>query len=78
MKLSVKMFRDEEMEARWGRTHVGAPCMFVRDPAASLKHQRESWWMVTQEMWDSIAGGENPRDAFHAHTMLGDIFSIPA
>jgi len=40
MKLSVKTFRAEGMEARWGKTRKGAPCIFARDPQAKAKHQR--------------------------------------
>ena len=77
MKLSVKTMREAGLEAKWGRARNGAPCMFVRNPKAELKHQRESWWLLNKGMWEDM----NKRgilQAFDQHTLLGDIFSIPA
>jgi len=77
MKLSVKTFRAEGMEAQWGKTRNGAPCIFARDPLAKAKHQRETWWMVDARMWDQ-AQEIGVREAFKNSTMLGDFFSISA
>ena len=75
MENKVATYRSAGLEARWGRTHNGAPAIFVRDPAASLPHQRETWWMVTKSMFDAMRQ-QGIRDGFSRATLLGDIFSI--
>lgn len=78
MKLSVKVFREAGMEAKWGHTRNGAPAMFVRDPNGITKHQRETWWMVNDAMWRQVALQGGVREGFNCCTLLGDMFSIPA
>ena len=75
MKLSVKTFRAVGLEARWTKTRNGAPCIVVRNPSAKHKHQKETWWMVDNAMWES-AKKFGVMEAFDRHTLLGDIFSI--
>ena len=75
MDYRVKTFRDAGLEAKWGKTRSGTPCVFARSPDAKSKHQRETWWMVDNAMWKraSVVG---IRQAFEEHTLLGDVFSI--
>lgn len=77
MKHSVSIYRSAGLEARWSRTSNGAPAIFVRNPKATLAHQRDKWWMVTGGMFKAMAK-VGVIEAFDRHTMLGDIFSIPA
>lgn len=77
MAYQVKTFRDAGLEAKWGKLRSGAPAIFARDPSAKSKHQRESWWMVDNSMWQRAAK-VGIKQAFEEHTLLGDFFSIPA
>lgn len=80
MKYSVKPLRVAGLEARWTCTSGGAPCMVVRYPKATEKHQRETWWMVNDGMWKAFEKATTPMgiiEAFNCHTMLGNFFSIP-
>lgn len=76
-KYSVKTLRAAGLEARWTRNRNGAPIIVVRDPAANLRHQRQTWWAVGQRMWDDMMK-DGVREAFDQHTLIADIFSIPA
>lgn len=76
MKYSVKPLRAAGLEARWTRTQHGAPVMVVRHPQAQSEHQRRTWWMVDNGMWQAMAK-IGILEAFDRHTMLGNIFSIP-
>lgn len=76
-KYSVKTLRDAGLEARWTHNSKGAPIIVARDPKAELVHQRHTWWFVDAKMWaDMLKSGVH--EAFVQHTLLGDIFSIPA
>jgi hypothetical protein len=77
MKHSVKTYRSAGLEARWGRTRLGAPVIFVRNPNANAAHQRNQWWMVTKSMFDA-AQTVGALEAFDRETLLGDVFSISA
>lgn len=69
--------REAGLEAKWGKTRYGRPCLFVRDPQSKNKHQRETWWMVDAKMWDAMKK-HGVKLAFDNHTLLGDIFSVNA
>lgn len=75
-KYSVKTLRSAGLEARWTRNRNGAPIIVARDPQAGLTH-RQAWWAVGQKMWDDMMK-DGVREGFAQHTLLGDIFSIPA
>lgn len=77
MKYSVKDFRAVGLEARWGRTGNRTPCIFVRNPNSKLQHQRETWWIVDNAMFNS-AQKVGILSAFDSHTLLGNFFSISA
>lgn len=76
-KYSVHTLRAAGLEARWTRNRNGAPIIVARDPNATLAHQRKTWWAVGQKMWDDMMK-EGVREGFSNHTLLGDVFSIPA
>jgi len=76
MKYCVQTFRDAGLEARWSKTRSGAPIIVVRWPAAKLEHQRDEWWLVTNDLWIAMQR-LGVIDAFDAHTLLGNIFSLP-
>jgi hypothetical protein len=71
MKFNIATVRTSGLEAKWGRTRHGAPAIFARKPGT------QTWWMITKSMW-ADAQSEGLASAFERHTMLGDIFSIPA
>lgn len=75
LSLNVTTFRSAGLEARWTKTRSGTPCMVVRNPQAKLKHQKETWWMVDNDMWES-AKKFGILEAFERHTLLGNFFSI--
>lgn len=75
MRLSVLTFRDVGLEAKWTKTSRRQPCIVVRNPSAKHKHQRETWWMVDNDMWES-AKKFGILEAFERHTLLGNFFSI--
>jgi len=77
MRYVVQTFKDAGLEARWGRTGSGAPMIFARNPKARLKHQRESWWAMDARFWKE-AETVGVAQAFDQHTLLGDMFSVPA
>jgi hypothetical protein len=77
MKYSVNTLRQAGLEARWTHNRNGAPIIVARDPQASSEHQRKTWWHVGQTMWDTMKV-VGIKEAFERHTLLGDIFSVPA
>lgn len=77
IKLSVKTFRDAGLEAKWGRTSRGGPCLYVRNPASHYKHQRETWWMVTKSMHSAMESA-GIVEGFTLQTLIGDVFSVRA
>jgi hypothetical protein len=77
LKLSVSTFRAAGLEAKWGKLHSGRPAIFVRNPKSELAHQRDKWWLLTGSMFDSMQN-EGVVEAFDRHTILGDVFAIPA
>ena len=77
MKYSVKTLREAGLEARWTHNRNGAPIIVARDPQARSEHQRKTWWHVGQTMWDTMKE-VGVKEAFDRHTLLGDIFSVPA
>lgn len=77
MKLNVSTFRSAGLEAKWGRTRLGQPAMFVRNPKSNLAHQRNSWWVVSVSMFKSMER-EGMVEGFDQHTLFADVFSIPA
>ena len=77
MTYRVSTFRTAGLEARWTRTHAGKPIIVVRNPLALREHQRTQWWAVTAGMWTSMQA-TGIIEGFTQHTLLGDVFSIPA
>jgi hypothetical protein len=77
MTMSVKTFRDAGLEAKWSRMRNGRPCMVVRDPHGTAKHQRETWWPVDRTMWRAMER-EGIREGFDSATLMADLFSMPA
>lgn len=77
MKNTVSTYRAAGLEARWSRTRTGAPAVFVRNPNADLAHQRTSWFMVTAPMFKDMERF-GVIEGFDRHTLLADVFSIPA
>ncbi len=75
MENKVATYRNAGLEAKWGTSPTGAPCIYLRDPQSSLKHQRESWWRVDKAMFDRMKE-VGVKEGFHQATILGDIFSI--
>jgi hypothetical protein len=73
----VSTYRQAGLEARWGRTRNGAPAIFVRNPQSKLRHQRESWWMVTGSMFNAMKR-DGVLEGFENCTLIADVFSIPA
>jgi len=74
MKHGVKTYREAGLEARWSKRN-GRPVITVRDPIAPLEHQRQTWWIVSLNMFEDMKK-DGIREAFRNHTLLGDIFSI--
>ena len=71
----VKPLREAGLEAKWTRTHKGAPIIVVRNPNSTEKHQRERWYRVDQKMFDDMQK-VGILEAFDRATLLADIFSI--
>ncbi len=74
LKHNVATYRSAGLEAKWGKIQ-GTPFIFLRSPSSKLKHQRETWWAVTDGMFKR-AQQVGVLQAFDEHTLLGDIFSI--
>jgi hypothetical protein len=77
MKYSVTTLRAAGLEARWTHNRNGAPIIVARDPQGRSDHQRVSWWHVGKTMWQAMKT-EGIKAAFDRHTLLGDVFSVPA
>jgi hypothetical protein len=75
MKHNITTYREAGLEAKWGKTSIGSPTMYVRDPNSTLKHQRESWWRVDRAMFD-LMKKEGVKEGFNQATIIGDVFSI--
>jgi hypothetical protein len=76
LQYRVSTFRLAGIEAKWGRTRKHAPIILVRNPNASTKHQRETWWAVHRDMFERMQE-VGVLQAFDEHTALGDLFSMP-
>jgi len=72
---NVGTLREAGLEARWGKLRTGAPVLFARNPSSELQHQRETWWIITSEVWDAM-NQLGVKEGFDRWTRLGDIFSI--
>ncbi len=77
MKYRVATFRDAGLEAKWGKTHSGRPAIFVRHPEAIHEHQRTTWYMVTDGMFNHMKA-DGIIEGYNTCTLLADVFSIPA
>lgn len=73
----VSTFRAAGLEARWGRNRKGAPRIYARDPDSKLRHQRDTWWEVTPNMFENMKT-DGVRLAFAGFTLIGDLFWIPS
>jgi len=73
----VGPLRAAGLEARWGRTSAGQPCLLARNPNAKSRHQRETWWVVDTSMLE-LMKRQGIVEGFHGATLLGDLFSVPA
>jgi len=78
MTYSVKPLREAGLQARWTKTSDGRPIIVVRNPNSKYHHQRETWWVITNKMWEDMKTTNNIVEAFTNHTLLGDIFSVIA
>lgn len=76
MKHQVQTYRDAGLEARWIKRE-GRPVIVIRNPLATLAHQRETWWTVTRGMFEDMQR-IGIVEAFTNHTLIGDVFSVPA
>lgn len=74
MKHAVATYRTAGLEAKWTKRD-GKPFIAVRHPAAALKHQRETWWLVTRQMHEAMTAS-GIIEGFTNCTLLGDVFSI--
>jgi hypothetical protein len=73
----VGTYRAAGLEAKWGKLQTGAPCIFVRNPAAKDRHQRFTWWAVDAQMFRRM-NQVGIVQGFEESTLLGDIFSLLA
>lgn len=71
----MSTFRAAGLEARWSKYRSGQPVIVVRDPNGVCAHQREQWWAVDASMFENMKR-DGIAEAFHGHTLIGDIFSI--
>lgn len=74
MKHCVATYRAAGLEAKWGKV-LGRPCIFIRNPKAKATHQRETWWTVTNTMFEDMKK-VGIVEAFTRHTLLGHVFSL--
>jgi len=74
MRYRVGTLRDAGLEAKWGKSD-GCPALFARYPEG-VKHQRETWWLVHNSMWEAMKV-HGIVSGFEEATCLADIFSIP-
>ena len=75
MKLCVADLRAAGVEAKWGHTLRRRPVILVR--RLSEKRPDDTWWLLTNGMWEEIANGKDADTVVAEHTLLGDLFSIP-
>ena len=76
MKYVVGTFRAAGLEAKWTRTRNGTPIIACRYPDG-LKHQREKWWVVDEQMFHDMER-HGILEGFKNATFLGDFFSFAA
>lgn len=77
MKYQVKTFRDAGLEAKWGKVNKGQPAIFLRNPNSERRHQRETWWLCDNTMFQTMKE-HGTLEGFDNCTLFGDIFSVPA
>lgn len=70
----VETYRKAGLEAKWTK-HKGTPFIALRNPQSKLKHQRDTWWLVTKQVFDCMKR-DGIVEGFNNATLLGDIFSI--
>lgn len=75
LHLTVGDMRKNGLEARWGKTRSGRPALFVRNPKAAARFQRETWWVVDSAMFESMKR-DGVIEAFTSYTLLGNVFSV--
>lgn len=75
LNYSVKTLREAGLEAKWSRNRRGAPIIVARNPKATNKHQRETYWYVSKDMWAAMER-DGILNGFDQFTLLGDIFSV--
>lgn len=78
MRYRVGDIRATGLEAKWGRTCQGRPAIFVRLPQNHKHRTSNIWWLLTNHMWEQMQSGKNAVEVLDNHTLLGDIFSVPA
>ena len=76
IRARVDSMREAGLAAKWGKVR-GRPALYVRDPNAKSKHQRETWWLFDEGMQKAMTE-EGVMEGFHSATLMGDIFSIPS
>lgn len=75
LHLTVGDMRKHGLEAKWGKTRAGRPAIFVRNPKAAARFQRDNWWLVDRDMFAAMKR-DGVLEAFTNHTLLGDIFAL--
>jgi len=76
MKYTVETFRASGLEAKWTKRSDGSPAIVARNPNGRA-HQRNQWWTITKGMFEAMQK-DGIVEAFDNHTLLGDVFSVPA
>ena len=78
MKLNYRVgtFRQAGLQAKWGKSNSGSPCIFARNPNATTVYQRDTWWLCSLPMWETMQK-VGVVEGYDRHTLLGDVFSLP-
>lgn len=71
-KYNVATIRAAGLEAKWSRNQKGAPIIVARIPSG-----KPTWFFFSSAIWKD-AQREGIFAAFARHTLLGEIFSLPA
>jgi len=76
MNYTVNYLRSLGFEAKWAKIG-GRPILMARNPLAKHLHQRTTWWVIDNQMWEMAKEIGFPA-AFDNSTLLGDLFNMPA
>ena len=75
--VQVSTFRNAGLEAKWSRLRNGCPIIVLRYPKSEYVHMRTTWWFLTRQMHNTMKE-VGILEGFERHTLLGDMFSVPA